>query len=345
MRLTELAVLYGVVGLACAIGLSLRAPTGAKPGVVDALLCLLAWPLYVPVWMAGRTGAPVDEGVGEMRGAIGREYGALVDALRAVRDPLVASLLPAREQLDRLFSHLRGLDGRVGQLDEVLAGESFDAASAGRALGEAERRGQGVEQARLALESIERLRRLRARAARAALRRCRRGRGARADGRDPGARRGRGRRARARARGRNGRALVVRLRRSRLMRPMIPRPDSVSSRIFSTTRTASSASFAVCSSSRALKSARTRPRIGPREPARQRSALLAHRRPFARRGRRSARQWATYPHRRSRPRNLAGEPSSRLGQIFYYRACRRRHEPRSRHRARRRRSPGRPNRR
>jgi hypothetical protein len=165
MRLTELAVLYGVVGLACAIGLSLRAPTGAKPGVVDALLCLLAWPLYVPVWMAGRTGAPVDEGVGEMRGAIGREYGALVDALRAVRDPLVASLLPAREQLDRLFSHLRGLDGRVGQLDEVLAGESFDAASAGRALGEAERRGQGVEQARLALESIERLRRLRARAA------------------------------------------------------------------------------------------------------------------------------------------------------------------------------------
>lgn len=167
MRLTELALLYGVVGLACVVGLSLRAPAGAKPGIIDALLCLIAWPLYVPVWVAGRAGAPVEEGegVGEMRGAIGREYGALVDAVRAVHDPLVASLLPAREQLDRLFSHLRGLDGRVGQLDEVLAGESFDAASAGRALGEAERRGRGVEQAHLALESIERLHRLRARAA------------------------------------------------------------------------------------------------------------------------------------------------------------------------------------
>ncbi|HEU4533310.1 MAG TPA: hypothetical protein VFS00_04300, partial [Polyangiaceae bacterium] len=92
MRLAELALLYGVVGVACAAGLALRAPAGAKPGAVDALLCLIAWPLYVPVWMAGRGGAPAEGGTGELRSAIGREHGALVEALRAVRDPLVASL-------------------------------------------------------------------------------------------------------------------------------------------------------------------------------------------------------------------------------------------------------------
>ncbi len=170
MHLAELALLYGLVGVACAVGLALRAPAGRRPGALDALLCVGAWPLYVPAWVAGRpgageageAGAPV---AGELQGAIGREHGALVAALRAVRDPLVASLLPAREQLDRLFSHLRSLDGRVGQLDEVLASESFDATRATQALREAERRGRGGEQARLALESIERLARLRAKAA------------------------------------------------------------------------------------------------------------------------------------------------------------------------------------
>jgi hypothetical protein len=167
MRLAELALLYAVVGVACAVGLAARAPAGSRPGLVDALLCVGAWPLYVPVWVAGRASAPGPGAAtaGELSGDIGREHGALVDSLRAVGDPLVASLLPTRDQLDRLVSHLYGLDARVAELDEVLAGEAFDAARAGEALRSAERQGRGVEQARLALESIERLTRLRAKAA------------------------------------------------------------------------------------------------------------------------------------------------------------------------------------
>ncbi|HEU4412273.1 MAG TPA: hypothetical protein VFS43_43930 [Polyangiaceae bacterium] len=166
MRLAELALLYAVVGVACAAGLARTAPAGAKPGLVDALLCAGAWPLYVPVWVAGRAaaGAP-PAAAGELCGAIGREHAALVESLRAVPDPLVASLLPTREQLDRLVSHLYALDARVAALDEVLASESFDAARAAEALRAAERQGRGAEQARLALESIERLARLRAKAA------------------------------------------------------------------------------------------------------------------------------------------------------------------------------------
>jgi hypothetical protein len=167
MRLTELALLYAVVGVACAVGLAVRAPAGAKPGLVDALLCASAWPLYVPVWVAGRPAAagPGVAVAGELRGDIGREHVALAESLRAVPDPLVASLLPTRDQLDRLVAHLYALDARVAELDEVLAGESFDPARAGEALRAAERQGRGVEQARLALESIERLARLRAKAA------------------------------------------------------------------------------------------------------------------------------------------------------------------------------------
>jgi hypothetical protein len=165
MRLAELALLYAVVGVACAVGLALRAPAGRKLGAVDALLCVIAWPLYVPVWVAGRPEGAAPGVAGELRGAIDRECASLAEALRAVRDPLVASLLPTEEQLGRLFSHLRSLDGRVAQLDEVLGGDSFDAARAGEAVREAERKGRGIEQARLALESIERLVALRARAA------------------------------------------------------------------------------------------------------------------------------------------------------------------------------------
>jgi hypothetical protein len=164
MRLAELAALYAVVGVACAVGIAARAPAGARIGLVDALLCAGAWPLYVPVWAAGRSAAPPAT-VGALSDAIGREHEALVASLRAVRDPLVASLLPTRAQLDRLASHVRALDARVAALDEVLAGEAFDAARAAEALREAERRGGGADEARLALESIERLGRLRTKAA------------------------------------------------------------------------------------------------------------------------------------------------------------------------------------
>ncbi len=165
MRLIDLAVGYGFIGLICAIAVSRRrAPAGVKGAPFDYALTLLVWPLYVPVLLA--PGSDASRTNASTAASIEREHELLLAALDAVRDPTWSRLLPTRDHLRRLMDHLLALDGKVRELDEVLSRDEFDATRADRSLREIERGNPaGIENARLVLESIKRLQALRARAA------------------------------------------------------------------------------------------------------------------------------------------------------------------------------------
>jgi hypothetical protein len=166
MRLIDLAAVYLVVGLICAVAVGRRSEGGVRRGPADIALALLVWPLFVPV-VLGKPGLPRQDGAGgPASGRILRERELLLAALEAVAAGTLGRLLPTRQQIERLVEHLVGLDAKVIELDEVLARDDFDAARAERALGAARQAGgSGLESARLVCESIRRLRALRDRAA------------------------------------------------------------------------------------------------------------------------------------------------------------------------------------
>lgn len=165
MRLIDLTVVYLIVGMACAVAVARRPHEGARARTTDALLSLALWPLYVPVLLAPPP--PPRPAPGTADPAIAREHALLLAAVGAVREPTIAGLLPTRAQLDLLATELHTLDGKVRELDEVLAQSDFDPQRAERHLREAVRAGTtSADNARLMHESIRRLTGLRARAAR-----------------------------------------------------------------------------------------------------------------------------------------------------------------------------------
>lgn len=166
MRLIDLAAVYLVVGLICAVAVARRSEPGGRKSPGDIALALLVWPLFVPV-VLGKPGVSSPDGAGgPASGRIRRERDLLLAALEAVAEGTLGRLLPTRQQIERLVEHLAGLDAKVTELDEVLARDDFDVTRAERTLAAAKQGGgSGLESARLVCESIRRLRALRDRAA------------------------------------------------------------------------------------------------------------------------------------------------------------------------------------
>lgn len=166
MRLIDLAVAYLVVGAGCVIALRGRRVGEGASRLTDGLLTLTLWPLYVPVILTPARPTPQPR-----RGTSPRVVGEralLAEAIDAAHARMnggpMASLLPTKEQLAKLGERLERLDGRVQELDEVLAREEFDLRVAERRLREPDR--AGVEAATAAVEGQRRLAALRERAAR-----------------------------------------------------------------------------------------------------------------------------------------------------------------------------------
>lgn len=168
MRLLDLAVAYLVVGVGCAWALHARRRDGTRTSLADSLLTFTLWPLYVPM-LLGTPGErpPRPAAPRAPTGRVLRECELLAEALTATRQrlahPTLAPLLPTDAQMHRLTAHVAGLDARVHELDQVLAGEEFDPARAERmARGD---RG-AAEAAAAAMEGARRLQAMRERAAR-----------------------------------------------------------------------------------------------------------------------------------------------------------------------------------
>jgi len=159
MRLTELAAIYGLVGLSCAVAILVhRRARGAA--LADAVLLTALWPLYGPFLLL-RPQAQ-EEGAG-------RAEAAFVQALRRTRGTPLGALLPDEAAVHVLGERLRVAGGKRAEIDALLARPEFSEPAAVRRLEELRRREAtecALAAAAIRLQNIRRLRAMRDRFAR-----------------------------------------------------------------------------------------------------------------------------------------------------------------------------------
>lgn len=156
MKLVELGVLYGLVGVGCAAVVLVRGQGSQR--FTDAALMLGLWPLYGPFLLTRLAGSD--------------EQGCDVTFLAALRrasgTPL-AALLPDQQTVRALAHRLRVADSKVHEIDSLLRRREFDLADAERRHRELLERSASeyaISTAASRLQNIRRLRGLRDRFAR-----------------------------------------------------------------------------------------------------------------------------------------------------------------------------------
>jgi hypothetical protein len=166
MRVIDLLVAYLGVGVACAVVVG-RWARGRVPTVLDRVLVVFVWPIYVPALLAPAPAPPLAMRIsGTAAGIIRAERAALVAAVDAVANTPVRACLPTREQLETLVARIESLDAKVAELDGVLVRDEFDPTRAATAVRAAEREGGSLlESAQMVQRSIEQLKAMRALAA------------------------------------------------------------------------------------------------------------------------------------------------------------------------------------
>lgn len=159
MKLLELGLLYGLIGVGCGLVLLLRrAEVGGS--WTDAVLLTGFWPIYGPFLLARMQGT--DEG------PEGSEV-AFLAALRRARGTPLAVLLPDQRNVTALARRLRVAAGKVQEIDAILARPEFQERSARQRQRELEARGASecaLSTASIRIQNIRRLRALRDRFAR-----------------------------------------------------------------------------------------------------------------------------------------------------------------------------------
>lgn len=176
MSLEDLAILYLVVGVACAIAIYRTAPTRDAMAIVSAAVAVPLWPLWAPVALTGkkrgdaraRADRAPDPG-SPLAAAAERIEAALREGVDACAGTSLEALLP-RDAADRIAAEVRRAAGRHAEIGELLARDGFDLASAEARLAELQAAGgspRAVGTARLHLDNVRRLAALRERDERA----------------------------------------------------------------------------------------------------------------------------------------------------------------------------------
>jgi hypothetical protein len=147
VKLVELAIFYGSVGVGCTV--TVLVSRGVRGGaVVDAALLLALWPLYGPFLLL------------RSRPVVGSAERDVLAALAEARRTPLAPLLPDEQAVRALAGRLRAAGARMAEIDALLAEPAFseDAARARRR--ELEDAGE-VRAAQMAAKRVERIQRLR----------------------------------------------------------------------------------------------------------------------------------------------------------------------------------------
>ncbi len=165
MSLRDLLLLYGIIGVACAIGVLLRA-TGSRASVAaSAVMAIPLWPVWAPFALA----TPRRRQAAVQSAAVARIDRALAEAVEAVAGSQIADVFSPKVAA-RIAEEVTHVATRQGELAALSAKTGFDAAAAKERLRELEARGapeRVVATARMQLESLVRLDELRAADARA----------------------------------------------------------------------------------------------------------------------------------------------------------------------------------
>jgi hypothetical protein len=169
VSLTDLAAIYLVAGVACAVAVYRTSPPGT-PRALSAAISVLLWPLWAPIALTARhdparppkTRTPVAE-------AAARIDEALREAAAACAGTSLQELLP-REAAERISAEVARAAGRHAELSALLGTEGFDLAAAEarvRALEQPDAPPRALATARMHLENVRRIAALRDRDARA----------------------------------------------------------------------------------------------------------------------------------------------------------------------------------
>lgn len=188
MSLRDLALLYLLAGIACAVAIYRSTPGSRARAFGSAALALPLWPLWAPIALTStRSGRPSAApwvpgpsapfaAPGKPRAArtpitdaAARIEAALREGVDACAGSSLESLLP-RDAAERISAEVSRAAARHQELSELLGREGFDLAVAQRKVAELERgapSGRALSTARLHLENVRRLVALREHDARA----------------------------------------------------------------------------------------------------------------------------------------------------------------------------------
>lgn len=171
MSLRDLLLLYGVVGVACAIAVLRRAPSRSAAAFASALATIPLWPLWAPFALAPpRARSPSRAHARPENDAIvARVDKALADAVAAVEGTAMADVFPQRTAT-RIAAEVANVAARLADLTELSEKNAFDRAASAQRIADLAASGasdRALATARLQHESLERLDELRSADARA----------------------------------------------------------------------------------------------------------------------------------------------------------------------------------
>lgn len=168
MTLRDLAIVYVLAGVACAVLVYRRGGGAPFARVASALAAVPLWPLWAPFALSAREAAPRRVSA-DCEPAVRRIDRALQDAVAAAAGtPHAAALTP--EARERIAAEVGRIARRIVEIDEVAAAGGLDAEAAARklaSLAEGATGERALGAARLHLAACERAAALRQRHAEA----------------------------------------------------------------------------------------------------------------------------------------------------------------------------------
>ncbi len=166
MSLRDLLILYGIVGLACAIAVLKRGTATGPRAAVSAAATVLVWPLWAPFALGAPPprGARAPAGGGTRSEAVKRVELALAAAVDAVAGTPMSEVFSPKIA-DRIAAEVARVAERLDELTALTTRAGFDAQASARHLQELEASGapeRTLVTARLQHESLARLQQIRA---------------------------------------------------------------------------------------------------------------------------------------------------------------------------------------
>ncbi len=165
MSLRDLLILYGIVGVACALAVLRRGTAKGAKAAASAAATVLLWPLWAPFALGApaarapgatsRSGPPHD--------AVRRVENALAEAVASVAGTPMSEVFSARTA-ERISAEVARVAERLDELTALTARAGFDAEASSRHLRDLEAQGapeRTLVTARLQHESSSRLQQIR----------------------------------------------------------------------------------------------------------------------------------------------------------------------------------------
>ncbi len=163
MGLRDLALLYLIVGIGCAIAIYKTSGEEGPLAMAQAALAVPLWPLWAPIALTTKRQVPAEVSSKQTSETITRVKTALGEAVLASKGTALEGVLPA-EAAERIIAEVERRVGRHDELEKLLQKDAFDLERAElrvAVLAKAGGSARALSTAKLDMENVRRLRALR----------------------------------------------------------------------------------------------------------------------------------------------------------------------------------------